>query len=310
MNMTSSKNDRLQRLEKNLREAILGQDQVIPAIVERVTIGESGLATPGRPKGSFLFIGPTGVGKTELARTLARNLYDQTEPLRLDMSEFAAANAIENFIGNETGSLGRLGDILTRHREGVMLVDEIEKAHRHVVDVFLQILDAGRVTCGKGRTFDLSGFYIIFTSNLGALDILRAKHLNFTQIEKHVLAQVASTFRPEFLGRIDSKLVFRKLAYEVQIDIARIHLERERKFLAQHGHRIIFGEGVLTFLLQVGFDKYLGARPLRNAMERYVRFPVADYFMTHDEKNVSGVLRVHSARTGLIFQPQSNEAFV
>jgi ATP-dependent Clp protease ATP-binding subunit ClpB len=293
--------DRLRSLDHRLREAIRGQDDVISAVVERVMIGESGLATPGRPKASFLFIGPTGVGKTELARVLAQNLRGDKELLRLDMSEFAAEDAIKNFIGDQTGSLGRLGELLLEHSDGILLVDEIEKAHRHVIDVFLQILDAGRVTCGTGRTFDLSGFYLIFTSNLGALDILRAKHLNFTQIEKHVLAQVASAFRPEFLGRIDSKLVFRKLAYEVQVEIARIHLERERQFLARSGHTIAFGEDVLTFLLQAGFDKYLGARPLSKVMEKHIRFPLADYLVTNAEDTLSGTLRVHPAKHALVF---------
>ena len=294
--------DRLRHLEQNLREAIRGQDHVIPAVVERVMIGESGLATPGRPKGSFMFIGPTGVGKTELARVLAQSLFGHKEPHCFDMSEFASENAIENFIGNESGSLGRLGDLLAQYREGIILADEIEKAHPRVINIFLQILDAARVTCGTGRTFDLSGFYIIFSSNLGALDILRAKHLNFTQIEKHVLAQVATTFRPEFLGRIDSKLVFRKLAYDVQVEIAQMNLDRERKFLAERGHTIVFEEDVLTFLLQVGFDKYLGARPLKKAMEKYIRAPLARHRITHGQENLSGTLRVHTAKTGLVFE--------
>lgn len=292
---------RLLNLEQTLRDAIRGQEHVIPSVVERIKIGESGLATPGRPKGSFLFIGPTGVGKTELARTLSRNLFSQDEPLRLDMSEFAATDAIENFIGDESGSLGRLGDLLSRNQHGIILADEIEKAHRFVVDVFLQILDAGRVTCGSGRTFDLSPFYIIFTSNLGAADILRAKHLNFTQIEKHVLAQVATSFRPEFLGRLDAKLVFRKLAYEVQVDIARVQLEKERRFLAARGHTIQFDNDVLTFLLQAGFDKYLGARPLRNAIERHVRVPIANHLLAHPRPFISGNLRFDPAKNNLIF---------
>ncbi len=298
--------DRLRALDPTLREAIRGQDRVIPEVVERVKIGESGLATPGRPKGSFLFIGPTGVGKTELARVLARSLYDQEEPFRLDMSEFSSEDAIKNFIGDEKGGLGRLGDLLSQHSEGILLVDEIEKAHRFVVDVFLQILDAGRVTCGTGRTFDLSRFYIIFTSNIGTADILRAKHLNFTQIEKYVLAQVAAAFRPEFLGRISSKLVFNKLSYPIQLEIARLNLDRERKFLAQRGHDIRFEEDVLTFLIQKGFDKYLGARPLRDAMEKYIRAPIADYLIVGSTPQGRGTLTVHPAKSRLIFCPSAS----
>jgi ATP-dependent Clp protease ATP-binding subunit ClpA len=298
--MTTANMDRLNQLEPDLRESIRGQDHIISTVVERVIIGESGLATPGRPKGSFFFVGPTGVGKTELARVLARRLYD-SEPLRLDMAEFAADDAIKNFIGDQTGSLGRFGDFLDHHQRGIFLIDEIEKAHRDVVNIFLSVLDAARVTCGTGRTFDLSGFYFIFSSNLGALDILRAKHLNFTQIEKHVLAQVATAFRPEFLGRIDAKLVFRKLAYEVQVEIAQMNLDRELTFLAERGHTITFAQDVLTFLLQVGFDKYLGARPLNKAMERYIRAPLARHRITHSQDALSGQLRVDATKSGLIF---------
>ena len=293
--------DRLQLLEQRLRETIRGQDHVIPAVVERVTIGESGLATPGRPKGSFIFIGPTGVGKTELARVLAQSLYGDDEPERFDMAEFSAHDAVKNFIGDQSGSLGRLGNVLSRLKRGILLFDEIEKAHLEVIALFLSVLDAARITCGTGTTFDLSDFYIIFTSNLGALDILRAKHLNFTQIERHILAQVAAVFRPEFLGRIDSKLVFRKLPYEVQLEIAVMHLNREQAFLAQRGHKIAFDGDVLTFLLQVGFDKYLGARPLRKAMEKHIRYPLACHLVSHGNETLSGTLKVHAAKTGLVF---------
>jgi ATP-dependent Clp protease ATP-binding subunit ClpA len=294
--------DHLHYLQDRLREAIRGQDHVVSAVVERVIIGETGLATPGRPKGSFFFVGPTGVGKTELARVLSRHLYRDKEPLRFDMAEFAADDAIKNFIGDQSGSLGRLGQVVSSHTEGVLLFDEIEKADADVINVFLSILDAGRVTCGTGQTFDLSAFYIIFSSNLGALDILRAKHLNFTQIEKHVLAQVATAFRPEFLGRIDTKLVFRKLAYDVQVEIARMNLDRERRFLAERGHDSLFEEDVLTFLLQVGFDKYLGARPLNKAMERYIRVPLARHRITQGQARLTGLLRVDPSKSGLLFE--------
>jgi ATP-dependent Clp protease ATP-binding subunit ClpC len=135
----------LLHLEEKLREAIRGQDHVMPAVVERVIIGETGLATHGRPKGSFFFVGPTGVGKTELARALSRHLFKDKEPFRFDMAEFAAHDAIKNFIGDQSGNLGRLGHVLSHHTEGVILFDEIEKAHADVINVFLAPLDADRV---------------------------------------------------------------------------------------------------------------------------------------------------------------------
>jgi ATP-dependent Clp protease ATP-binding subunit ClpA len=295
--MSQSPADRLVHLEEHIRRSIRGQDHVIPVVLERVTIGESDLASPDRPKGSFIFLGPTGVGKTKLARLLSHTLYDGIEPIRLDMAEFKGNDALAKFIGDHTGRLGRLGNILTRHRHGVILADEIEKADSEVTDIFLAILDAGRVTCGVDQTFDLTNFYVVFTSNIGAGDILRAKHLNFTQIEKHVLAQLTATFRPEFLARIDAALVFRKLTYEVQVEIAEMQLQAELKHLSQKGHQIEFHSDVLTFLLQVGFDKYLGARPLQKAMERYIRYPVAR--ARHHGIN-QGILRVRPTKDGLI----------
>lgn len=293
--------ERLRRLDQRLREEIRGQDHVVPAVIQRVTIGESNLATPGRPKGSFIFIGPTGVGKTEFARVLTQSLFDLEEPFRLDMAEFAADDAIKNFIGDHTGNLGRLGDLLTDHQQGVILFDEIEKAHLDVITTQLSILDAARVTCGKGHTFDLSNFYIIFTSNLGALDILRAKYLNFTQVEKHILAQVATAFRPEFLNRIDEKLVFRKLSYEIQLQIAEMNLDREKAFLAKRGHQVTFDPAVLHFLLQIGFDKYLGARPLKKVMERHIRFPIARYLLDRPNAPATGCLKVQKNKAALEF---------
>ena len=300
--MSSTIPERLSQLERNFHESIRGQEHVFPAVLERVAIGESNLVSPDRPKGSFIFLGPTGVGKTQLARILSHTLHDGNEPIRLDMAEFNSEDALTKFIGDHTGRLGRLGTILSEYKTGILLADEIEKACGDVIDIFLSILDAGRVTCGIDQTFDLSGFYIIFTSNLGAADILRAKHLNFTQIEKHVLAQIASVFRPEFLGRVDATLVFRKLTYEIQVEIAKMNLQLECAHLAHKGHRVSFHDDVLTFLLQVGFDKYLGARPLRKAMERHIRFPIA---CAAHSGSVDGTLLVRPGKDGLIFQPLS-----
>lgn len=299
----NSENDRLLQLETFLRKNIRGQGHVIPHIIERIKIGETGLATAGRPKGSFIFIGPTGVGKTEITRLISQFLFQVDEPFRMDMSEFQHPDSVKNFIGDESGNLGRLGDILAAHSCGVLLFDEVEKAYKNIIDNLLQILGDGRITCGKGKVFSLSQFYIVLTSNIGSADILGSKHLNITRIEKHILAELAAAFRPEFCARINKKLVFQKLSYDIQLEIAQLNLERENVFLAQLGHQITFAPDALDFLILVGFDKYHGARPLRDAMENHIRGPIANHLVEKKLKKTAGHLSVHPAKTHLVFTP-------
>ncbi len=250
-------------LECHLRARIRGQEHVIPRLAAALQRSELGLCKVGRPKGSFLFLGPTGVGKTEITIAFTRYLLGPESLFRFDMSEYQMQE-----------SLGLLLDSMAsahaRHAKGTLLFDEIEKAHPRILDVFLQILDAARVTTPAGETLDLSGFYVVFTSNLASADVLDLQHSAFATLERHVLARAQQHMRPELYARISEKLVFSKLSYDVQVEIARMFLEQEVTFLRERGHVIVPNGSVLPFLVRRGFHPRLGARPLRDAVERYV----------------------------------------
>lgn len=265
--------DLIRGLEAHLKSKIRGQDHVITKVCSVLERGELGLSPEGRPKGTFLFLGPTGVGKTELTLTFTRYLFpnDKNDLMfRFDMSELLHVDAIKQFIGDETGSIGRLGKVLAKHNKGVLLFDEIEKANRLIWDLFLQILDAGRITLGNDQTYDLSQFYVVCTTNIGSADILRPNHLPFATIERAVIAKLYQTFRPELIGRFSEKIVFKRLSYDVQREIAQLTLEKEISRLGKLGYPLTVDDSVLEFLVRKGVDKLLGARPMRATVERYL----------------------------------------
>ena len=269
MNPHSNPSERLEhlrQLEAHLSDQIRGQDHVIPRVVSVLQRGELGLSTPGRPRGSFLFLGPTGVGKTELALVFTRHLFGGEKLFRFDMSEYQTQDSLGVLLGARVGEIGLLGMALAKSSTGTLLFDEIEKAHPRVLDVFLQILDAARVTMASGETLNLSGFYIVCTSNLGSAEILNLQHSSFTTMERHVLAKVQQALRPELFARITEKIVFQRLSYDVQLAIA-----RELSFLRSKGFEFTADESVVSFLLQRGFHPRLGARPLRDAIEKHLR---------------------------------------
>ena len=254
---------KLAHLAQHLQERIRGQEHVIPRLTSALQRSELGLCKSGRPKGSFLFLGPTGVGKTEVTIAFTRYLLGPESLFRFDMSEYQMQE-----------SLGLLLDsIASAHAKcakGTLLFDEIEKAHPRILDVFLQILDAARVTTTAGETLDLSEFYVVFTSNLASTEVLELQHSTFATLERHVLARAQQHMRPELYARISEKLVFCKLSYDVQVEIARMFLEQEVTFLRDRGHVIVPDGSVLPFLVRRGFHPRLGARPLRDAVERFV----------------------------------------
>ena len=271
--IAASKIDLVKGLETHLKSKIRGQDHVISKVCSVLERGELGLSPESRPKGAFLFLGPTGVGKTELTLEFTRYLFrnDKNDLMfRFDMSELLHIDAIKQFIGDETGSIGRLGKVLTKHNQGVLLFDEIEKANRLIWDLFLQILDAGQITLGNDQTYDVSQFYIVCTTNIGSADILRPNNLPFTTIERAVIAKLYQSFRPELIGRFNEKIVFKRLSYDVQREIAKLVLEKEILRLRKLGYELTVNDYVLEFLVRKGVHKLLGARPMRATVERYL----------------------------------------
>ena len=279
MNSSALSADRLEHLrhlEAHLAAQIRGQDHVLPRVASVLHRGELGLAPRSRPRGSFLFLGPTGVGKTELTIAFTRYLHGDEKLVRLDMSEYQTQDSLGLLLGGKLGEVGLLGLAVAKSATGTLLFDEIEKAHPRVLDVFLQVLDAARVTMANGTVLDLSGFYIVFTSNLGAAELLILQHSSFTTMERHVLTKAQRSLRPELYARITEKIVFNRLSYDVQLDIARLHVARELALLRDEGFNTTADESAISFLIQRGFHPRLGARPLRDAVEKHLRGAVAD----------------------------------
>ena len=278
MNTTTfepEKTERLRHLAKTLHAEIRGQDHVIPRVVSVLQRGELGLSKAGRPRGSLLFLGPTGVGKTELTQVFTGKLFGMDKLVRYDMSEFQTQESLGLLLGSRAGESGFLGAAYDRTKTGTLLFDEVEKAHPRIMDIFLQMLDAARVTIATGETLDLSGFYIVMTSNIGSAELMILQHSAEATLERHVLSRAQQSLRPEIFARIAEKLVFHRLSYEHQLEIAAKFLEKEIRFLSERGCNIRVAESVLPFLVRKGFHPKLGARPMRDAAEKLVGDAVA-----------------------------------
>jgi ATP-dependent Clp protease ATP-binding subunit ClpA len=273
-------NGKLRELESHLRQRIRGQDHVIPRVVSLLRRGELGLTKSGRPRGSFLFLGPTGVGKTELTLTFTSFLMSKDHVFRFDMSEYQTQESLGVLLGGKLGERGTLGMVCDKSRVGTLLFDEIEKAHPRVLDVFLQILDAARVTLATGETLELSGFYVVFTSNIGSADLTNLQYSTPATIERHVLTRAQQSMRPELYARITEKLVFGRLTYDQQLEIAQLLLNQELSFLRTKGHDLTPDASVLPFVVRRGFHPKLGARPMRDAVEKLVSDAVAVNLLT------------------------------
>lgn len=257
-------------LEPHLFSRIKGQGHVIPRVCSVLERGQLGLQPTDKPLGSFLFLGPTGVGKTELTLEFSRYLFGSDSVFRFDMSEFLHLDSVKLFMGDETGSAGRLGRILSEHRQGVLLFDEIEKAQRLIWDLFLQMLDAARITLADLRAYDLSGFYIVCTSNIGSQQLLRPTRLPFATLERAVVSELHRFFRPELIGRFDEKIVFKPLSPETQREIGRLAISEELDRLRQKGFDLTVSDDVFEFLVRRGIHKALGARPMKKTVQKFI----------------------------------------
>ena len=277
--------DNLHALDALLSREIRGQSHALPRVVSTLKRGELGLSKPGRPRGSFLLLGPTGVGKTEVTVVFTRHLFGEGRLFRFDMSEFQNQESLGLLLGAKLGERGFFGAIRERSNEGTLLFDEIEKGHPRIMDLFLQLLDAARITIATGETLDFSGFYIVMTTNIGSAELMSLQHSSEATLERHVLTRAQQALRPEVFARISEKLVFHRLSYEHQLEIAQKFLEREIRFLGDQGHTLELDTSVLPFLVRKGFHPKLGARPMRDAVEKLVGDAVAERLLAGREAN-------------------------
>jgi ATP-dependent Clp protease ATP-binding subunit ClpA len=291
---------KLQGLDSLLPREIRGQSQVLPRIISTVKRGELNLTKPGRPRGSFLLLGPTGVGKTETVVVLTKQIFGAEKMFRFDMSEFQTQESLGLLLGARLGESGYLGKLRERATEGSLLFDEAEKAHPRVLDILLQLLDAARITVATGQTLDFSGFYVWMTSNIGAAELMGLQHSNEATMERHVLSRAQQALRPEIFARINEKLVFTRLSYEHQLEIAEKFLSREIEFLAARGHKFELEKSVLSFLVRKGFHPKLGARPMRDAVEKLVGDAVAEKLLKGEP--AAGLMAVDEPRDCLVIR--------
>jgi ATP-dependent Clp protease ATP-binding subunit ClpC len=276
--LTEEERQRLMRLEEQLHERVVGQEEAVEAVAEAIRRARAGLSDPNRPIGSFLFLGPTGVGKTELARTLAEALFgDEAAMVRIDMSEFQERHTVSRLVGAPPGYVGyeeagQLTEAVRRRPYSVLLLDEIEKAHADVFNILLQILDDGRLTDAQGRTVDFKQTIIIMTSNMGAerIQAHTRRDESFEELKEDMLQVVRHNLRPEFVNRIDEIIVFRALAREQIVDIARLLLERTTRRLRAQDIEVEFTDEAVELIAEEGFDPEFGARPLRRTIQRRV----------------------------------------
>jgi ATP-dependent Clp protease ATP-binding subunit ClpB len=275
--------DKLLKLEELLHQRVVGQEEGVRAVADAVLRARSGIKDPNRPIGSFLFLGPTGVGKTELARALAAVLFDDEGNLvRIDMSEYMEKHTVARLIGAPPGYVGydeggQLTEAVRRRPFSVILFDEIEKAHHDVFNVLLQVLDDGRLTDSQGRTVDFKNTVLIMTSNIGSPQILEAQQRGaaYEQMRTVVMGELRQHFRPEFLNRVDEVVVFHPLGTEHLIKIVEIQLERLRSRLAERRIPLAITPAALQHLGERGYDPVYGARPLKRLIQQELETPIA-----------------------------------
>jgi ATP-dependent Clp protease ATP-binding subunit ClpB len=280
--MLAGEKDKLLKMESLLHQQVIGQEEAVSAVANAIRRSRAGISDPNRPNGSFLFLGPTGVGKTELCKALARFLFDTEDALvRIDMSEFMEKHSVARLIGAPPGYVGYeeggyLTELVRRKPYSVILLDEIEKAHADVFNILLQVLDDGRLTDGHGRTVDFKNTVLVMTSNLGSdvIQVLGAES-DYDDMKQAVMGVVAQHFRPEFLNRIDDAVVFHSLGMEQITGIAHMQLDILKSRLQETDISLQVSVEAIDFLAESGFDPVYGARPLKRAVQRYIENPIA-----------------------------------
>ena len=308
--MLEGEREKLLRMEAELHQRVIGQEEAIHAVANAIRRSRAGLSDPSRPYGSFLFLGPTGVGKTELSKALTAFLFDTEESIvRIDMSEFMEKHSVARLIGAPPGYVGYeeggyLTEAVRRRPYSVILMDEVEKAHPDVFNVLLQVLDDGRLTDGQGRTVDFRNTVIVMTSNLGSDRIQElAGEERYEQMKAEVMTVVERHFRPEFINRVDDMIVFHPLEREQLQAIARIQVGILQDRLAARDLTLTLTDAALDKLGDAGFDPVYGARPLKRAIQIQLENPLAQEILAGSL--VSGdTIDVDVEEGGLVFRPQ------
>ncbi|HLZ57178.1 MAG TPA: AAA family ATPase, partial [Ktedonosporobacter sp.] len=322
--MLESERQNLRGLDADLRKHVIGQDEAISAVSRAIRRSRAGLKDPKRPIGSFLFLGPTGVGKTELAKAIATEMFGGEDHLiRLDMSEYMEPHTVSRLFGSPPGYVGydeggQLTEQVRRRPYSVILLDEVEKAHPEVFNSLLQIMDDGRLTDGQGRTVDFKNTVVIMTSNAGSADLKRAVSIGFSArkagdevrdaqheaMRSKAMAGLKQMFRPEFINRIDQIVVFHSLGRQELYRIVDLLLNQVRSRLSEQGIALEISDEVRDFLLQEGFDEEYGARPLRRAIQTYVDDALADALLASEIANgQTARLEVHDGQIAVVSQP-------
>jgi ATP-dependent Clp protease ATP-binding subunit ClpB len=312
--MLEGERGKLLRMEDSLRRRVIGQEDALKAVANAVRRARAGLQDPGRPIGSFLFLGPTGVGKTELTKALAEFLFDDERAMvRIDMSEFMEKHAVSRLIGAPPGYVGYdEGGVLTeavrRRPYQVILFDEVEKAHEDVFNILLQVLDDGRLTDGQGRTVDFRNTIIVLTSNLGS-DILASQRdgEDVRMVEAQVMVRVRDHFRPEFLNRLDEIVLFRRLQRSDMESIVTIQLKHLEGLLADRNIHLELDDAARDWLSEAGYDPVYGARPLKRVIQRNLQNPLAGLILEGAVRD-GDVVKVTASEAGLIIGGHLAEA--
>jgi ATP-dependent Clp protease ATP-binding subunit ClpC len=300
-------------MEDELHRRIVGQEEAIKALSRAIRRTRAGLKDPKRPAGSFIFLGPTGVGKTELAKTLAEFLFDDEDALiQLDMSEYMEKHTVSRLVGSPPGYVGydeggQLTEAVRRKPFSVVLFDEVEKAHPDVFNTLLQILEDGRLTDAQGRTVDFKNTVLIMTSNLGTADLRKAsigfakgsEAVTYERMKERVNTALKAHFRPEFLNRIDDVIVFHELAMEEVIQIADLLLQRTRDQLALQGIGLELTPAARQLVAETGYDPLLGARPLRRAIQSMIEDPLSEKLLWKEFRTGESILVDVEAEVGI-----------
>jgi ATP-dependent Clp protease ATP-binding subunit ClpC len=313
--LTEAETKKLIRMEEELHKRVIGQDVAITAVSKAIRRSRAGIKDPKRPSGSFIFLGPSGVGKTELARTLAEFLFgDEDAMVRIDMSEYMEKHAVSRLVGSPPGYIGydeggQLTEAVRRKPYSVLLLDEIEKAHPDVFNILLQILEDGRLTDAQGRTVDFRNAIVIMTSNIGAAEIAKNTSIGFTvsddetgmsyeDMKARIMSDLKKVFRPEFLNRIDEVIVFHKLSREEVTEIVDLMIGRVRTQIAEHELQLELSAEAKDLLVEKGWDPSMGARPLRRAIQRYIEDPLADEVLKQGEMGSGATVMVDRDASG------------